>query len=83
MEIPDPGAAFVLFDNHDSGCLSYGVEIAGIRWFVKQAIEPECGVSLTRAASLHRQMNHPSILGPSQIHESDGARYRRARVSLD
>ncbi|MFG3702018.1 hypothetical protein ACGF5C_29600 [Micromonospora sp. NPDC047620] len=29
-------SAFTVFNAQDSGCLSYGVEAAGRRWFVKK-----------------------------------------------
>jgi hypothetical protein len=39
--------AFAFFDQQDSGCLPYGVERAGRRWFVKTATEPRAARPMT------------------------------------
>lgn len=59
--------AFVVFDAQDSGCLSYGVERDGRRWFVKTAVRPEARASLARAAALHAAVRHPAIVPPALV----------------
>jgi hypothetical protein len=61
------GDAFVVFDAQDSGCLSYGVERDGRRWFVKTAVRPEARASLVRAAALHAAVRHPAIVSPAAV----------------
>jgi serine/threonine-protein kinase len=63
--------AFAVFDAQDSGCLSYGVEADGDRWFVKKAVRPDARASLTRAAGLHAAVRHEAIVRPVRI--LDGA----------
>ncbi|MDZ5447564.1 serine/threonine protein kinase [Micromonospora sp. 4G57] len=60
-------SAFVVFDNQDSGCLSYGVAAAGRRWFVKKATTPQARLSLIRASRLHTAVEHPAIVRPERI----------------
>jgi hypothetical protein len=36
-------AAFAVFDAQASGCVSYGVEASGRRWFIKRASDPCSG----------------------------------------
>jgi serine/threonine-protein kinase len=67
-----PDEAFVLFDRQDSGCLSYGAESEGARWFVKTAIEESAVDSLSRAATLHAAVTHPHIVEPVEIIREDG-----------
>ena len=38
--------AFVVFGEQDSGCLSYGVDYQGRRWFVKRAITAQARIRL-------------------------------------
>ena len=59
--------AFVVFDQQDSGCLSYGVERAGRRWFVKTAAEPRAAGPMTRVVALHRAVRHPAIVRPVAV----------------
>lgn len=59
--------AFVVFDAQDSGCLSWGVEHEGRRWFVKAAVEPRARVSLARAAALHAVVRHDVIVAPAHV----------------
>jgi serine/threonine-protein kinase len=60
-------SAFVVFDAQDSGCLSYGVEAGGRRWFVKKATAPQARLSLTRASQFHAAVRHPAIVRPERI----------------
>lgn len=60
-------SAFAIFDAQDSGCLSYGVEAAGCRWFVKKAATPQARRSLIRASKLHAAVRHPAIVRPERI----------------
>jgi serine/threonine-protein kinase len=57
----------VVFDARDSGCLSYGVETEGRRFFVKKATTPTARVSLVRAAQLHSAVQHLAIVRPERI----------------
>ena len=59
--------AFSVFDQQDSGCLSYGVERAGRRWFVKTATEPRAAGPMTRVVALHRAVRHPAIVRPVAV----------------
>ncbi|MEU8264837.1 hypothetical protein AB0C02_30005 [Micromonospora sp. NPDC048999] len=66
-------SAFTVFDAQGSGCLSYGVEANGRRWFVKKATTPQARVSLIRASRLHAAVRHPAIVRPERILDgSDG-----------
>lgn len=60
-------SAFVVFDAQDSGCLSYGVEAGGRRWFVKKATAPRARLSLIRASQFHAAVRHPAIVRPERI----------------
>ncbi|WBB69035.1 serine/threonine protein kinase [Micromonospora sp. WMMD812] len=60
-------SAFTVFSDQDSGCLSYGVEEAGRRWFVKKAITVRARLSLFRAAQFHSAVQHPAIIRPAQV----------------
>lgn len=60
----DPAAAFAVFDQQDSGCISYGVETAGRRLFVKTAMTDQARESLGRAMAFHRTVRHPAIVAP-------------------
>jgi serine/threonine-protein kinase len=59
--------AFAVFDQQDSGCLSYGIERAGRRWFVKTARSPAAAAALTRVVALHRAVRHPAIVRPVAV----------------
>lgn len=67
----DRDAAFAVFTDQDSGCLSYGVESEGRRWFVKKAVAPHAQASLARAFGLHAAVRHEAIVRPELIF--DGA----------
>ncbi|MFC3499717.1 serine/threonine protein kinase [Micromonospora krabiensis] len=60
-------SAFTVFTEQDSGCLSYGVEEAGRRWFVKQATTEQARSSLLRAARFHTAVQHPAIVHPARV----------------
>ncbi|MDO3686158.1 serine/threonine protein kinase [Micromonospora sp. C28ISP2-4] len=69
----DRAAAFVVFGDQDSGCVSYGVESAGRRWFVKRAGTPSARESLTRALGLHAAVRHPAVVRPELVRDgTDG-----------
>lgn len=74
QELSGPVAdAFAVFDAQDSGCLSYGIERDGRRWFVKEALRPDAAASLTRAAALHAAVRHPAIVRPAAVRDgTDG-----------
>lgn len=60
-------SAFTVFSDQDSGCLSYGVEDAGRRWFIKKATTVQARLSLIRAAQFHTAVQHPAIIRPEQV----------------
>ncbi|MEO3772805.1 serine/threonine protein kinase [Micromonospora sp. B9E7] len=64
LAMPPVEAAFAVFDAQDSGCLSYGVEVAGQRWFVKTATTATGRASLDRACAVHAAVRHPVIVHP-------------------
>ncbi len=55
------GDVFRKFRWQDSGCISYGVESGGERWFVKYSKQPKGIESLRRAEHLHNQVDHPAL----------------------
>lgn len=63
----DPDSAFAVFDEQDSGCVSYGVEVDGRRLFVKTAATACAAESLRRAVSLHEAVAHPTIVSPLEV----------------
>lgn len=54
---------FRVFDAQDSGCVSYGIEHEGERWFVKVAQTEAAAAALRRVASLHAAVEHDAIVG--------------------
>lgn len=56
------GSVFAVFDQQDSGCVSYGVSTRSGRWFVKTAAEPSAVASIERAVALHEAIQHPVIV---------------------
>lgn len=56
------GEVFRVFDRQDSGCVGYGVAVAGQRWFVKTATTAPGAASLRRAVALHGVIRHPLII---------------------
>jgi serine/threonine-protein kinase len=73
MEL-DPATAFAVFDQQDSGCISYGVESAGRRLFVKTARKSAARASLGRAIRFHRSVRHPAIVAPVDVVDTDAQR---------
>jgi serine/threonine-protein kinase len=63
----EAGAAFTVFSAQGSGCLSYGVEVDGRRWFVKRPTTPENARSLTRAVAVHAAVRHDAIVAPVRV----------------
>ena len=59
--------AFAVFDSQDSGCLSYGVEQAGRRWFVKTAGGPGTAAAMTSVVRLHRAVRHEAVARPVAV----------------
>jgi serine/threonine-protein kinase len=56
------GHVFRVFDRQDSDCVSYGVEVAGSRWFVKTPTTAASTVPLRRAIAFHAAVRHPAII---------------------
>jgi hypothetical protein len=63
----DVGAAFTVFSAQGSGCLSYGVEVDGRRWFVKRPTTPATARSLTRAVAVHEAVRHDAVVAPVRV----------------
>jgi serine/threonine-protein kinase len=59
-----PPDAFAVFDEQDSGCVSFGVVRDGRRVFVKVAATAPAARSLRRARALHAAVRHPAIVAP-------------------
>ncbi len=59
--------AFAVFDAQDSGCLSYGVQRAGRRWFVKSAGGRGTAAAMTRVVALHRAVRHQAVVRPVAV----------------
>jgi serine/threonine protein kinase len=57
----EEGHIFRAFRDQDSGCVSYGVEAGGRRWFVKHSDEPRGLASLRRAEHLAAVAHHPAL----------------------
>lgn len=58
------GAIFTNFEDQDSGCVSFGVEIDGVRWFIKHGAAGAAAASLERGLAFHRAVQHPAIIPP-------------------
>ena len=67
MSASVPTDAFAIFDAQDSGCLSYGVERAGRRVFVKSAQTLRGRDSLRRAITFHASVRHSAIVHPLDV----------------
>ncbi|MGE5828573.1 MAG: serine/threonine protein kinase [Micromonosporaceae bacterium] len=66
------GTRFAVFDQQDSGCVSYGVDPSdGRRLFVKASTTPSAVESLRRALRLHAAVHHPAMVAPIAAHELD------------
>lgn len=70
MNLEALGTTFAVFDQQDSGCVSYGVQQdSGRRLFVKISTTPGAVDSLRRALALHSAVSHPAIVAPLEAHE--------------
>ncbi len=58
------------FEQQDSGCRSYGVEVDGRRLFVKESVEERAVPALRRAVALHRAVPHPAIIPLLEVTEA-------------
>ncbi len=56
------GTVHAVFDRQDSGCVSYGIEAEGRRWFVKIARTEHARRSLRNAVEFHRAVRHEAIV---------------------
>jgi serine/threonine-protein kinase len=65
--VSEIGEVFHVFDQQDSGCVSYGVRLGDERLFVKTATTPAAARSLARAARVHAAVRHPAILAPLRV----------------
>lgn len=61
------GEVFRVFDQQDSGCVSYGVRVGAERWFVKTATTAAAAGSLERAIAVHEAVRHPAVLAPVHV----------------
>lgn len=64
-ELASFGEVFAVFEEQDSGCLSYGVVVEGARWFVKIAPTGSTAALLRSAVRFHHAVRHPVILAPA------------------
>lgn len=62
-----PADAFAVFDEQDSGCVSYGVARGGRRLFVKTAQTAAGRDSLRRAIAFHAAVQHDAIVHPVEV----------------
>ncbi|MGI8693856.1 MAG: hypothetical protein ACR2JK_13315 [Geodermatophilaceae bacterium] len=60
--LTDVGEVFAEFRQQDSGCQALGLRVEQDRWFVKFSVEQHAVPSLRRAAALHREVEHPSVI---------------------
>ncbi len=65
------GETFRVFADQDSGCVSYGVLVAGKPWFVKHSDEARGIESLRRAQHLHSVVSHPTLARLHQTIETE------------
>lgn len=56
--------AFAVFDQQDSGSISYGLKIDARRWFVKVATTPSAQESFLTAIRFHEVIEHRAIVRP-------------------
>lgn len=56
-----------MFDQQDSGCVSYGIASDGDRWFVKTATDEAAAAALQRAIAVHAVVRHPAVVALRQI----------------
>lgn len=65
--VDEVGEVFRVFDQQDSGCVSFGVRVGRQRWFVKTATTPAAAASLERAVAVHAAVRHPAVLAPAHV----------------
>jgi serine/threonine protein kinase len=63
----DRAGAFVVFDEQDSACVSYGTVVDGKRWFVKRATTAAAARSLRNAVVVHDAVRHDTIVAPAHV----------------
>lgn len=63
------GDYFSIFDQQDSGCIAWGVEVAGQRWLIKYAdndsrngFDVRAVAVMQNAVSFHANVSHPAIV---------------------
>jgi len=56
------GSIFAVFDQQDSGCISYGVQVGDQKWFVKYAESSEAIGFMRNAEAIHREVAHPQVM---------------------
>lgn len=67
MTFSVPPEAFAVFDQQDSGCVSYGIELDDQRVFIKVAVTDAAHESLGRAIAFHEAVRHPAIVRPIDV----------------
>jgi serine/threonine-protein kinase len=67
------GRVFRVFDRQDSGYVSYGVELADERWFVKTAGAVATVEPLRRAIAFHGAVAHPAIVPLRRVLDAAGS----------
>ncbi len=65
--LDEVGHVFRVFDQQDSGCVSFGVQVGERRWFVKTATSPAAARSLEQALRVHGAVHHPAVLAPVHV----------------
>jgi hypothetical protein len=73
LEDLDVSTAHVVFDQQDSGSVSWGVTAAGRRWFVKQARTRRADDSLASCLRLHEHVRHDAIVRFGTVAELNAA----------
>lgn len=69
----EAGQICKVFNQQDSGCISYGIEAMGQRWFVKYAKRAEAIAFMQNAERIHRAVAHPRLPKLlNSIHTSEG-----------
>jgi hypothetical protein len=63
----DAGKVFAVFEGHDSGCSSCGIENDAGRWFVKTSVGTSGAASMERAVRFHAAVAHPVIVRPVHV----------------
>lgn len=55
------GRSFIIFDRRDSGCVCFGVESDGQKWFVKYSNKDEAISTMKNAVEMHKEITHPLV----------------------